>query len=101
YSGVRGLNAQVGVLSSPVDAPVITTARLRRGNVASATGAGRMLTQAISTAWAAGVSGRILARADSAYYGWAFVGAAIRHRAWFSVTARMNPQVKSAIAGIG
>src|SRR3546814_11768797 len=41
-----------------------------------------------------------MCRADSAYYGWAFVGTAIRHHAWFSVTARMTPTVKAAIASI-
>ena len=79
---------------------MILGARLRRGNVASATGAARMLAQAITTARAAGVTGRILARADSAYYGHAFVGTALRHGAWFSVTARMTATVKAAIASI-
>src|SRR3546814_5908341 len=41
-----------------------------------------------------------MCRADSAYYGLAFVGTAIRHHAWFSVTARMTPTVKAAIASI-
>ncbi|WP_066913766.1 IS1380 family transposase [Millisia brevis] len=101
YSGVRGLNTQVAVLSTPTTAPVIARARLRRGNVASHTGAGRLLAQAIGTARAAGVTGQILARADSAYFGHPFVGAALRARVWFSVTARMNPQIRAAIAGIG
>ena len=79
---------------------MIARARLRRGNVASAAGAGRLLAQAIGTARAAGASGQVLARADSAYYGWAFVGTALRHRAWFSVTARMDPKVKAAISSI-
>lgn len=100
YTGVRGLNLQLATVSTPAAAPVIARARLRRGNTASATGAGRLLAQAITTARGAGATGRILARADSAYYGWAFVGTAIRHRAWFSVTTRMNPQVRKAIAGI-
>ena len=100
YSKVRGLNAQLAVLSTPLAAPVILKARLRRGNVASATGAARMTAQAITTARAAGVKGRILARADSAYYGHAFVGTALRHGAWFSVTARMTATVKAAIASI-
>lgn len=38
--------------------------------------------------------------ADSAYYGWALVGTALRHRAWFSVTARMTPAVTAAISSI-
>jgi len=41
-----------------------------------------------------------MARADSAYYEWGFVGTALRHRAWFSVTARMTASVKAAIASI-
>jgi hypothetical protein len=41
-----------------------------------------------------------MCRADSAYYGWAFVGTAIRHDAWFSVTARMDPKVTATIASI-
>jgi len=100
YSKVRGLNAQLAALSTPVAAPVILGARLRRGNVASATGAARMLAQSITTARAAGVVSRIIARADSAYYGHAFVGTALRHGVWFSVTARMTATVKTAIARI-
>lgn len=100
YSKVRGLNIQLATISTPTAAPVIARARLRKGNTASATGCGRLLAQAITTARAAGVEGRILARADSAYYGWAFVGTAIRHQAWFSVTARMNPSVLKAITSI-
>lgn len=67
---------------------------------ASAKGAGRILAQAITTACAAGVRGRILCRAYSAYFGWAFVGTALRHDAWFSVTARMTKTVTAAIASI-
>jgi len=101
YSKVRGLNIQLATISTPTSAPVIARARLRKGNTASATGAGRMLAQAINTARAAGVTAQILARADSAYYGWAFVGTALRHQAWFSVTARMTPSVTAAITSIG
>ncbi len=59
-----------------------------------------MLAQAISTARASGVRGQVLCRADSAYYGWAFVGTAIRAKTWFSVTARMTKTVTTAIASI-
>jgi hypothetical protein len=98
---VRGLNVQLATLSTDAAAPVIVRARLRRGNVASPTGAGRLLAQGLGTARAAGVAGRVLCRADSAYYGHAFVAAALRHRVWFSVTVQMNPQAKATIAGIG
>jgi len=100
YSKVRGLNAQLAVLSTPLAAPVILGARLRSGNTASATGTARLLAQGITTARTAGVRARILARADSAYYGHAFVGTALRHDVWFSVTARMTATVKTAIASI-
>jgi hypothetical protein len=100
YTGVRGLNLQLATISTPTAAPVIARARLRKGNTASASGAGRLLAQSITTARAAGVAGRILCRADSAYYGWAFVGTAIRHQTWFSVTARMTPRVTAAITSI-
>lgn len=96
YTGVRGLNIQLATISTPV----IARARLRKGNTASAKGAGRLLAQAISTARDAGVKSQILCRADSAYYGWAFVGTAIRNQAWFSVTARMTQRVTAAIASI-
>lgn len=100
YSGVRGLNIQLATLTTPTSAPVIARARLRRGNVGSATGAGRLVAQAMTTAKAAGVAGQVMVRADSAYFGWALVGAALRHGAWFSVTARMNTKVTATIAGI-
>ncbi len=100
YSGVRGLNIQLATIATPLTAPVIARARLRKGSTASAKGAGRLLAQAITTARAAGVRGRIMCRADSAYYGWAFVGTAIRNKTWFSVTARMTKTVTTAIASI-
>lgn len=100
YTGVRGLNLQLSTISTPIAAPVIARAGLRQGNTASATGARRMLAQTITTAQAAGVTGQVLCRADPGFYGWAFVGTAIRHKAWFSVTARMNPAVTRAIASI-
>ncbi len=62
YTGVRGLNVQVATICTPITAPAITRARLRKG-------CGRLLQQAISTARAAGVTGRVIARVDSAYYG--------------------------------
>ena len=100
YTKVNGLNLQLATVSTPLAAPVIAQARLRSGNTASAKGAGRMVTQAIGTARRAGATGQVLARADSAYYGWAFVGAALKADAWFSVTARMTPTVTAAISGI-
>lgn len=101
YTGVRGLNFQIAALSTPLVAPVVAAARLRRGNTASHAGSGRLLAQAITTGRRAGVAGQIMARADSAHFCHTFVGAAIRAKIWFSVTARMNTPVTAAIAAIG
>ncbi len=100
YTRVRGLNVQLATASTPTSAPVVARARLRRGNIASHTGAPRLLAQAVTTVRAAGARGQVLVRADSAYYTRAFVAAAVRADAWFSVTARMNPKVVAAIASI-
>ena len=100
YSKVKGLNAQLAVLSTPLSAPVIAAAKLRRGNVASASGSARLLGRALATARAAGVSCRVMVRADSAYFNHAFIATARRAGAWFSVTARLNPKVKAAITAI-
>jgi hypothetical protein len=40
YTGVKGLNALLAVLSTPLSAPVIAATRLRRGSTNSARGAG-------------------------------------------------------------
>jgi hypothetical protein len=101
YSGVRGLNVQLATVSTPTAAPVIARARLRRGNVISHAGAPRLIAQAITTARAAGAGGQVMVRADSAYYLRDVLATALRHGAWFSVTARMNPAVVKAIASIG
>lgn len=100
YSGVRGLNLQLATVSTPVSAPLITQARLRRGNTASASGSGQLLARAIGAGRRAGVESQVLVRADSAYFCHDFIATAVRHGAWFSVTARMNPAVTTAIAGI-
>lgn len=100
YTGIRGLNIALATISTSDMAPVIAQARLRRGNTASNVGCGRMLAQAIGTAKAAGATGQIVARADSAFYCHSFVATAVRHQAWYSVTAPMNPQVKTAIGSI-
>jgi len=97
---VRGLNALVAAVSSPVAAPVITTARLRGGNAGSARGAASLVAEAIGTARAAGATAMIVVRADSAFYAGAFIAACRRAGAHFSVTVRMDPQVRHAITTI-
>lgn len=100
YSKVFGLNAMVAVVSTPLTAPVIVASALRRGNTASGKGSARMLTRAAATARQAGVSGRLMGRADSAFYRHDLVTAMIKAKMWFSVTARKNTAVKTAITRI-
>ncbi len=100
YSGVKGLNAQLAVLSSPTCAPVIAASRLRKGNAVSGHGAHRLIGDALATARTAGASGQVMVRADSGYYRRDVIAAARAGKAWFSVTVRMNPAVVRAIAGI-
>jgi len=100
YTGVRGLNFQIAALSTPLVAPVVAAARLRKGNIASHKGSGRLLTQAVTTSRRAGVAGQIMARADSAHFCHGFVSAALRAKIWFSVTVRMNKKIRATIAAI-
>jgi len=97
---VRGLNALAATISTPLAAPVIAATRLRGGNAASSRGAASFATASVATARGAGCSGTLVTRADSAFYSAAFTGAVRRAGAFFSVTVRMDPKVKAAIAAI-
>jgi len=100
YSGVKGLNALLAIVSTPLSAPVVAGTRLRRGGTNSARGAARFVADALVTAKACGGTGLITVRADSAYYGHDVIAAARRGGARFSITSRMNPTVVKAISGI-
>jgi hypothetical protein len=104
YSGVNGLNALLGIVSTPTASPVIAAARLRKGSTNSARGAARLVSDTLKTAAAAGADptagSLVIARMDSAFYGHDVIAATRRAGARFSVTARMNPAVTRAIAGI-
>src|SRR5665648_402549 len=50
YSKVKGLNALLAAVSTPVSAPVIAATRLRRGATNSAKGAARLVADALVTA---------------------------------------------------
>jgi hypothetical protein len=100
YSGVRGLNALLATASTKDTAPVILAQRLRKGAANSARGAKRLITDAVSTLQRVHTGGRVLCRFDSAFYGHDSVSAALAGGAQVSVTVRMDPAVKRAIAGI-
>ena len=98
---VRGLNVLAATVCTPLAAPVIAATRLRGGNAASARGAASMITEAAGTARAAGCTGTLVVRMDSAFYGAPAVWAARKAEARFSVTVRMDPKIRAAIAAIG
>ncbi len=100
YSGVRGLNALLATVSSAESAPVVVAQRLRKGSCGSPRGAKRLVADALKVV-ASMSAAKPLVRADSAFYGSATVGAAVRGGGDVSVTVRMDPKVRAAIATIG
>jgi hypothetical protein len=100
YTGVKGLNALLAIVSTPASAPVIAAARLRKGSTNSARGAARFVTDALTTADKTGATGVLVLRADSAYYGHDVIAAALRRGARFSITARQDKAVRRTIATI-
>ena len=100
YTGVKGLNAVLAIVSTPSSAPVIAAARLRKGSTNSARGAARLVADALVTAKAAGATGVRILRADSAFYCHDVIAAALRQGACFSITARQDRAVGKAIGGI-
>ena len=102
YSGVRGLNALLATICTDAVAPVVAAQRLRKGSAGSARGAARLLTDTLALVRRTHLAGRpVLVRLDSAFYSHALVAAATRAGAQVSVTVRMDPAVKRAIASIG
>jgi hypothetical protein len=108
YSGVRGLNALIATVSTKQAAPVIVAQRLRKGSCGSPRGAKRLVLDSLAVLRrlreqqtpAGDEPARTLVRADSAFYGSAVVGAAVKAGADVSVTVRLDPKVRTAIAGI-
>jgi hypothetical protein len=103
YSGVRGLNALIATLTTAGAAPVIVGQRLRKGACGSARGAARMIADMLATVARlrpAEATDKPPVRMDSAFYGYPSVAAALRGGADVSVTVRLDPTVKAAIADI-
>jgi len=97
---LRGLNPLLAAVSTPTCAPVLVGTRLRGGTANSARGAASFTAEAITTARAAGATGLLIARMDSAFYGGAPIAACRRAGVRFSVTARMDTKITKAITGI-
>jgi Transposase DDE domain group 1 len=97
----RGLSPLAVTICTPTAAPVVAGVRLRAGRAGSAKGATSMVTEAITTAKAAGAKPEnILVRGDSAYCGGKVVTAVVKAGARFSFTIARNPAVDAAISAI-
>lgn len=96
----KGLSPLATTISTADGAPVVAGIRLRAGRAGSGKGAASMVREAIGTARAAGASGQILVRGDSAYGNSAMVGACVQARVRFSVGLTKNRAVHRAIATI-
>ncbi len=102
----RGLSPLATTLSTdstdqaPGGAPVVTGIRLRAGRAGSAKGAVSMVREAIAVARAAGATGEILVRGDSAYGISSVVGACLKAGVEFSVALAKHRTVVRAIGGI-
>jgi hypothetical protein len=96
----KGLSPLATTISTEHGAPVVAGIRLRAGKAGSGRGAASMVREAIGVARAAGATGEILVRGDSAYGNSAVVHACVKADARFSVVLIKNPAVAAAIASI-
>jgi hypothetical protein len=96
----KGLSPLVATISTDSGAPVIAGARLRAGKTNSGKGAAQMIAQAVATARAAGVTGQILVRGDSAYGNSTVATACRRAGARFSLVLTKSTAVAAAIDSI-
>jgi hypothetical protein len=80
---------------------VVAGVRLRAGKAGSGKHAASMVAEAIAVARAAGATGEILVRGDSAYGNSAVVATCAKARVRFSVVLTKNSAVNAAIAAIG
>ena len=96
----KGLSPLVTTISTDTAPPLVTGIRLRAGKSNSGKGAAGMVAQAITTACAAGVSGLITVRGDSAYGNRAVIRVCRRYGAVFSLVLTRNRAVQRAIDAI-
>jgi hypothetical protein len=96
----KGLSPLITTISTSEGAPVVAGIRLRAGRAGSGKGAASMVTDAISLARAAGATGEVLVRGDSAYGSRAVVAACLAAGVRFSLVFTKNRAITRAIAAI-
>jgi len=96
----NGLSPLATTLSTRHGAPVLAGIRLRAGRAGSGRGAASMVTEAIRVARAAGATGEVLVRGDSAYGNSTVVSACLKAGARFSLVLVKNSSVTRAMGSI-
>lgn len=96
----KGLSPLATTISTATGAPVVAGIRLRAGKAGSGRAADSMVRDAVRTARAAGATGKILVRGDSAYGTSAVVAACLAEQVQFSVVLAKNTAVSRAIETI-
>ncbi|MEA2931881.1 MAG: hypothetical protein QOI56_666 [Actinomycetota bacterium] len=97
YNHVRGYHPLLAVVAGTAD---VLHCRLRGGNANSGRGAAGFLTETFRRLRAAGATGPLTLRADSGFYAGAVANACRAADVAFSITVRLNPAIRKAIATI-
>lgn len=96
-TGRRGYHPLLAVIAGTGE---VAHARLRRGRSNDFTSADIFVAETISRLRGAGAAGQIVMRADSGFYMHGVIAACRRNDVRFSVTARMQSQLRAAIEAI-
>lgn len=97
YTKVRGYHPQLATLA---ETGQVVFCRLRGGAAGAARGAKSFVTETISRIRAAGATGELTVRADSAFYSKTVLGTAAKFGVRFSVTVRQDKKIRAAIEAI-
>ena len=97
YTKVRGYHPQ---LATCAETGQVLFCRLRGGAAGAARGAKSFLTETFSRVRAAGATGELTLRADSAFYSKVVLHTARKFDVRFSVTARQDKRIRAAIEAI-
>jgi hypothetical protein len=97
HTKVRGYHPVYSVIAGSGD---VVHSRLRGGNANSGRGAAGFLTETFNRVRTAGATGPLTVRADSGFYTGAVSAACRKAGVRFSITAKMSPAVRKAIATI-
>jgi hypothetical protein len=97
YTKVRGYHPQLATIA---ETGQVVFCRLRGGAAGAARGAKSFVTETISRIRAAGATGELTVRADSAFYSKTVLGTAAKFGVRFSVTVRQDKKIRAAIEAI-